>query len=51
MPRGRLLFLLLPALAEESWRTELDLDKTPQQQRRAAAWLADLGADLEDVDL
>ena len=42
MPRGSLLILLLPALAEESWREDLGLHKTGQEQRRAAHWLADL---------
>ena len=42
MQRGSLLILLLPALAEESWREDLGLHKTGQEQRRAAHWLADL---------
>ena len=42
MWRGSLLILLLPALAEESWREDLGLHKTGQEQRRSASWLADL---------
>ena len=42
MPRGSIIVLLLPALAEESWREDLGLHKTGQEQRRAAHWLADL---------
>ena len=38
-----LVALLLTALAEEeSWREDLGLHKTGQEQRRAAHWLADL---------
>ncbi len=42
MWRGSIIVLLLPALAEESWREDLGLHKTGQEQRRAAHWLADL---------
>ena len=40
MWRGSLLVLVLAQ--DEQWRTDLGLDKTPQAQRRAAHWLADL---------